>query len=42
MHIAAYLETGRDTVYYKELYLHTDRCVCVVPGSELGEVHELC
>lgn len=37
MHITAYLETGKDTVYYKYMYLHR----CVVPGSELeGEVHE--
>lgn len=37
MHITPYLETGKDTVYYKYLYLQR----CVVPGSELeGEEHE--
>lgn len=31
MYITAYLETGKDTVSYKGVYLH----VCVVPGSEV-------
>lgn len=31
MRITAYLETGKDTVYYKYTYLHN----CVVPASKL-------
>lgn len=37
MHITAYLKTGKDTVYYKYMYLQR----CMVPGSQLdGEEQE--